>query len=123
MKVTIDTTGFLRDLNRFVPDLEKAIDSGIADGAGIVQEGAIDVHRYNRRTGALQSATRKKKIEDGYKVYIDENIASYGKYVHDGQKKWNPDRFIYLSAERNRKNVIALVGKYINKAVKRFNNG
>lgn len=54
-------------------------------------------HRFKNRTGNLESniLSETVKTENGVdsKLYIHDR-ASYGVYVHDGHRSWEPDPFI-----------------------------
>jgi len=65
-------------------------------------------HRYERRSGDLEKATNfginKNKVSG--KIFIADDIAPHGKYIHEGFKSWNPDQFIY-KATQNADSIIA----------------
>jgi hypothetical protein len=52
-------------------------------------------HRFRSRTGALISSISSEIYGLSGRVYIDDFIAPYGVYVHEGQRSWAPDQFIY----------------------------
>lgn len=52
-------------------------------------------HRFTSRTGNLISAIRSDIYNLSGRLYIDDFLCSYGKYVHNGQRSWAPDQFIY----------------------------
>lgn len=69
-------------------------------------------HRYKHRTGNLKNATRfwVNKAKARVRLYISEEQADYGKYVHEGHGTWKEDRFIdnailknqdYINSEMN----------------------
>ena len=66
-------------------------------------------HRYNRQTGSLERATssslNSSKVNVSGKIFIADDIAPHGKYIHEGFKSWNPDQFIY-EATRNADSII-----------------
>jgi hypothetical protein len=91
----------------------------IASAKTIVTEARLQQnHRYKRKGGLLQRSTREEVDKSGLsaKVFLDEGIASYGKYVHEGHGSWMPDRFLYNVAKRQKPYFIAR----INGAVKRI---
>jgi hypothetical protein len=69
-------------------------------GPKIAQE-AKNIHRYKSQTGNLERATKYNKSKNGAKIYIDDVKAKYGKYIHDGFKKWAPDQFIDKAVDNN----------------------
>lgn len=64
---------------------------------GLVQmeQYAKSHHRFQSRTGSLVEAIMSESYGLSGRVYIDDLIAPYGVYVHEGQRTWAPDQFIY----------------------------
>lgn len=85
-----------------VPDIE-SMSGTVRDNLLLVIHNHIDrvrdharlYHRYTRRTGNLESATKSSKTSTGGTVYIDDGQAIYGKYIHEGFKSWAADPFLY----------------------------
>lgn len=67
----------------------------------VMAQTAKQEHRYKRRTGRLTSAITSEVRELTGELFIDNNVAQYGIFVHDGQRSWKPDPFIYNSADKN----------------------
>jgi hypothetical protein len=73
-----------------------------------IQRQARKNHRYNTHTGALEKSINWKILQQGLvgEVYLEDSIADYGVYVHEGHGArgksvlhgypyvWNPDRFL-----------------------------
>jgi len=57
-------------------------------------------HRYKRRTGKLTRATQAEFNPKGGSLGINDAVAHYGKYVHEGQRSWAPDKFIPTALNR-----------------------
>jgi hypothetical protein len=78
-------------------------------------------HRFKSRTGALISSISSEIYGLSGRLYIDDFIAPYGVFVHEGQRSWAPDQFIYEAASALssdlRRNLIASY----NKAEKKHN--
>lgn len=79
-----------------IPDYAEAslmevMSSGVKD----MQQYARSNHRFKRRTGSLIDAISSDSFGLSGRVYIDDLIAYYGVYVHEGQRSWAPDQFIY----------------------------
>lgn len=53
------------------------------------------LHRFRSRTGNLVSAIESELYGLSGRVYIDDMVAPYGKFVHNGQRSWAPDPFVY----------------------------
>lgn len=69
-----------------------------------VKQAARSNHRFESRTGNLERAIKNNKTADGGSVYVDESIAPYGKYVHDGHRSWAADNFIEDNFDEDRLN-------------------
>ena len=69
----------------------------------VIQRDARRVHRFKAASGHLDKSISTKASNDGQKgsIFIDDSIAPYGNYVHDGQRTWKPDQFVYKSAKRH----------------------
>lgn len=53
------------------------------------------LHRFRSRTGSLVAAIESELYGLSGRVYIDDILAPYGKFVHNGQRTWAPDPFVY----------------------------
>lgn len=99
-----------------VREFRKAIRKGLVRGNKLVKTEAQDIHRYNHRTRKLRRATKSRSIKTlGLRTYIDEQVADYGKYVHEGHGTWGADRFIDDSVKRNEKNIEKFIIEEIDK--------
>jgi len=79
-------------------------------------------HRFTSRSGRLISAIKiKGSLDKGLELYLDENIADYGRYVHDGQKSWKRDSFIEHSLKVNDAWIQQRLNLAVSNAVNRFN--
>jgi len=60
-------------------------------------------HRYTRRKGFLEKATNHKVNDRGMElngsIFIADDIAKYGFFIHNGFKSWAPDQFVYKATE------------------------
>lgn len=74
--------------------------------------------RYYRNSGHLEDSIRVKIESDGGRVYLEESIADYGKYVHDGQRSWAPDPFVYDAFESQKDEIISDLSYNIAQAIK-----
>jgi hypothetical protein len=73
----------------------------------IVQTRARQNHRYTSRTGALSRSVAASVLDSGLTGVVDlrDEIAEYGKYIHEGFKSWQPDPFIYDATEASLKDI------------------
>lgn len=66
---------------------EKRLRQAIRASAREVQEEAQRTHRFTSRTGQLERAIDVRMISDKTaEVYIDNNVAPYGPFVHEGTR-------------------------------------
>jgi len=66
-----------------------------------MEQDARSNHRFQSRTGSLVEAILSETWGLSGRVYIDDFIAPYGVYVHEGQRSWAPDQFIYKAVSKN----------------------
>lgn len=90
----VDTSSVTTALAALRKRLPASVSSKFEQLAKTVEEQARTVHRYKRRTGKLQEATVAEEHRLEILGYLDESKAHYGKYVHDGQRSWQPDPFL-----------------------------
>ncbi len=83
----------------------------LQESGRIVRDRARTHHRYKKRSGALERATRyrfRSTRDGGYvNVFIDEGIAPYGRWVHNGV----PPHLIKARRARNLKFYWERMGK------------
>lgn len=100
---TIEVMISARDLlgNVVIPDYAEArLMEVMQSGTKHMQKYAKTHHRFKSRTGSLIDSISSEVYGLTGRVYIDDFIASYGVYVHEGQRSWAPDQFIYGAVSR-----------------------
>ncbi|WP_378955381.1 hypothetical protein [Pelosinus sp. sgz500959] len=89
MRITSTTNGireliqaFERSPNVFAKHIKLALNQNLGD----VQNEAKQNHRFTARSGMLERSIQTKDADNNLSgsVYLDLNIAKYGKWVHDG---------------------------------------
>jgi hypothetical protein len=94
IEVILDARELLSGLE--IPDwIEASLMDVMTAGVDSIAEYAQENHRFDSQTGNLISAIKSEMYGLSGRVYIDDYIADYGKYVHDGFKTWAPDTFVY----------------------------
>lgn len=79
-----------------IPDYaEAALGDVLGSYISRITRRAKILHRFRSRTGNLVSAIESEMYGLSGRVYIDDMLAPYGKFVHNGQRTWAPDPFIY----------------------------
>ena len=96
---------------------ETIVEYGVQPFLKAVQRTAQQRHRFTRRTGKLERSIRTETTKDGGTVYLDEGIANYGKYVHQGFGSWSADKFLDVAAEGNMRLLDSDVGRAVDKAI------
>ena len=80
-------------------------------------------HRFKSRTGNLVNSIRTETKKAEGTIYIDELIAPYGVYVHEGHghtvRKWRPDRFLRNAILYKRKEIIEDLKRAVSKAIRK----
>jgi hypothetical protein len=120
LSVKVKTKGSLSGFDRLLKrHLSKALDLI----GKKVSEDARREHRYTSRTGNLTSATTYyvDNIRQRVVVYIQENRAEYGKYVHDGTSNWRPDKFIDRAFIKNAAWINKVLEDAVDKAISDLN--
>jgi HK97 gp10 family phage protein len=92
-------------------------DKALPDYLKIVQTKARREHRYDRQTGRLDRAIKISHDKDGGSVYIDDSIARYGKYVHEGTKRWASDPFLTNAVDSTRTQMDAMIDRAVDSAI------
>jgi hypothetical protein len=77
-------------------------------------------HRYKSRSGNLSRSTTYTISRDGLsaELFLDEGIAKYGKYVHDGQRSWDKDEFLYSAVDKNEDEIVEAIDDAVGKIIK-----
>lgn len=93
-------TSLLDALSSRLPKVEAQVLDVIYKGLKKAEWHAKREHRYKRRTGKLTRATQAEFNPKGGSLGINDAVAHYGKYVHEGQRSWAPDKFIPTALNR-----------------------
>jgi hypothetical protein len=77
--------------------------------------------RYYRNTGKLVDSIQVEMTGDGGRVYLDDGVgphaAPYGPYVHEGQRSWQPDQFLYDSFSAQHDDIVTGIGEAVGIAI------
>lgn len=88
MTVKIDYAKFAEAFNALPIMAARELKKEMVASAKTVVRDAKAHHRFDRKSGMLQRSIREEVDKSGLyaKVFLDEGIASYGKYVHEGTR-------------------------------------
>jgi hypothetical protein len=81
----------------------------------LIEQEAKNSHKYQSRTGRLSRATSVRTERDMLQGYINDHLAPYGKYIHDGFKSWSPDPFIEQAIINNITTIDSIIDEEITK--------
>jgi len=115
----IRVTGF-EETSRMVRNtpeaMGNAINPVIQHAVTTISINAKSNHRFQSRSGKLLASIGVKLSDTISEVGIDPSL-EYGKYVHDGQRSWAPDQFIYNAAKEQDKQLERALNEAIDKAL------
>lgn len=113
----------LSDLEQFFSalpaNLQHEVSQVMREQMEQTEEYARNNHRFESRTGTLESAIVGTSDNLDGSLFIDENQAPYGKYVHDGQRSWAPDPFITEAVDARIDEITEKVSDAIQDAIDR----
>jgi hypothetical protein len=119
LSITTNADEVASDFKELDAALQRAVvKDGIGPFVNSIKVEAQRHHRYHRKTGRLERAIRATTDADSGQVYIDEGLASYGRYVHDGTRKWDSDAFITDAYERKQLELDRDADRAVEKAIK-----
>jgi hypothetical protein len=119
VNITVDANDVIGGMEELPDDLHQALNTSLGISLSRMQTYAQFTHRYKTRTGRLSSAISSEVKDLMGELFIDENKAYYGKYVHEGHGTWAPDQFIYGSAEANTENLMSSLNQALDSAIKK----
>ena len=116
--ITIDTQ-IVVDQRLDTKSVDNAISEAIKQAAPLIQNEARSNHRYKSHTGNLIRATKVQTTKTLAKAYIDDSMAKYGKYIHDGKGRWAPDPFLDNAIQSNLDKIDSIIANSIDRNLKR----
>ena len=98
------TISFLKQKNKDVVDSTRI---GMKKAIEQMASSARKNHRYENDTGILERSTIGEVLTPiTGRVFINENDAPYGFHVHEGNRSWNPDQFIYKATANSEQIIV-----------------
>jgi serine/threonine protein kinase HipA of HipAB toxin-antitoxin module len=121
LKITVDAKGLMAALTKEPETLEKNVGIALKEEMIKVIDESRNTHRFVIRTGMLDRSQQMRQLAPmSVEDYLDEGIASYGVYVHEGHGSWKPDRFLYDAFKRHVDSITKAVENAINKTFKQL---
>ena len=102
LRITVDARRLNQAFTKAPRIVERELRVELKEQMQAIQRVARRKHRFKRRTGSLQRSILKEVKQLTGVVYLEEGIANYGYHVHQGQRGWAPDQFVF-EAFRSRK--------------------
>jgi len=96
-------------------DIEEGLAEALKTASTLISNEAKSNHRYRSRSGNLKRATKTKSTKESIQAYIDEAMARYGKYIHNGSRSWAPDEFVEDAIKNNLDKIDRLIADSIDK--------
>lgn len=86
LKASIDYKEFAEEFNKFPIEAAKEMRIELSKAARTIASDAKLHHRFKTKSGMLERAIKYIVSKSGLsaQIYIDDGIAKYGKYVHEG---------------------------------------
>lgn len=94
VSVKINVRTYIYDIDSYPKTVKDAVSKTFEYYLDMMKNYARNHHRFSSRTGNLVAAIENKMRYLTGEVYIDDLLAPYGVYVHNGQRSWRPDPFI-----------------------------
>lgn len=142
LEVKIVSNSLESALKKLPEQLERELSLASRRSAISIEKGAKMKHRFTTRTGRLVKSVKgyggaEVRQTGGFLGFFKKNSLStevrivlhdeghplgteYGKYVHNGQRSWKPDRFIEEAIERNKQRVQEAWQRAIEKVARGF---
>ena len=83
-----------RSLGKFVGFLHRNVNLGIKKSATKIQKDATGMHRFTTRSGMAERSVQTAFENLKGVIYLDDGIANYSKFLHNGFKSWSKDPFL-----------------------------
>lgn len=108
--------------NKF-PQLESVllrnVRISLKQGTTLIQRTARFTHRYAAKSHDLEKSVKAEVDNQSLvaTIFLDTGVAKYGPFVHEGQRSWKPDRFLFASAKKHKADVVNLITKAIRDSI------
>lgn len=120
LNTTVNAKKVTIALKELPKELEDSLNDSLKDVFYNMAIVARNTHRYTVRTGKLRSATRSMVKDLTGELFIEDLVADYGVYVHEGHHNgaWAPDQFVYKAFERGEPILMRAIDQAVDKAIK-----
>ncbi|MGM9571729.1 MAG: HK97 gp10 family phage protein [bacterium] len=100
----IDGKAFLKAMGKIPDRMQQELRDVLKTAAQIIQAEATENHNYKDKSGQLTKSIQftVNPYDWTAQVYLDEGIAHYGPYQHEGTGRYGPRRREYLIKPRRK---------------------
>lgn len=86
-----------------------------------IQEDARLHHRFTTRSGNLDRSVSTRVTRSGFsgKTFLNDRLAKYGKFIHNGTRKLKPDKFLYEAFDRRKSELVENINRSIQRGFKK----
>jgi len=109
-----------RALTEFSKDIKDEVEAVLEETFKKVVKEAQSVHRFRNRSGRLVSAVQAEIKGYTARAFIDDGLAPYGGFIHDGFKTWAPDPFLADAFQRNASSIDRAFETSISRVIQRL---
>ena len=99
VSINIYADGLEGALDQFASAVAPEAEDAMDDISDEVLARARSLHRFQSRTGNLVDSVYAEPTVDGVEYGISDSQAHYGKYIHDGTRRWRSDPFLLRAVE------------------------
>jgi hypothetical protein len=94
--VQIDMTDLQKIFSKIPDAIVRSVAKEMKNQVTEVQREARKTHRFETHTGMLEKSVQTEILDNGLtgEIYLEDSIADYGVYVHEGHGSWKPDQFL-----------------------------
>lgn len=121
VELEIDYEEAVSALDKFSNDIDEVVEKATEDVMEKIVEDAKRTHRFRTRTGTLESAVQKEIKQYTASVFIDNALAPYGTYIHEGHRSWAPDPFLEEAFRRHQSELDSCIQSAIDHLIKKLN--
>lgn len=119
LTIKVDSKEFERALKEAPVLLERNLRIGLKEVNTLITRQARSSHRFKTRSGNLERSVQSEVKNLTSEIYLEPGIAVYGRRIHEGYGKWNPDQFLYRAAETKEQEATKILDEAIGRALNR----
>ena len=121
LKVSVDTRQLLAALKKAGKETAKELRKAMGEQMEGVKQEASRTHRFRVRSNNLVRSITPRVSRNGLQVLVElnEGVAKYGRFIHDGFKSWAPDQFLYKALRTQKRKIVQGISNGIARALRK----